>query len=298
MQQAEYERAFNTYGEGLKARPGAAELLDGRVDAAMRWAENFSVLTPEDGKPEVIAEPLIGKLIDVLDAGLARAGAGSKRAADILAHAGWAHWLNQHIAYKEFGSTAQDDLQRALQIDPHNVFANAMLGNILLQTHGAVEEALAHFRTADESGKERPLVRGMELGGMHYEDDPQLEAAMIRVANAMRKNGEALDDEYLSDLESKFDLRRLGRMKNAATAVSPDEAWATYEWIRNKQRSSTDYLKERMRRAYVHASILEANGRIPEAAALFKEVQREVSKPQAEGFLKSEVSAAVARTKG
>ena len=100
----------------------------------MRWLENFHVIAGEGQKAEDIAGPALASIQPVLDAALARTNGRGSRAADLLAHMGWTHWLNQRLAQKEFGSAAERDLRHALSIDPSNVFALSMLGNWLLQT--------------------------------------------------------------------------------------------------------------------------------------------------------------------
>ena len=296
MREHDYQRAFNTYGEALRLSPNSKGLQDEQLQAAMRWAEHFSVIAREDEKAEDIAMPLLAKLIDVLETGVVRAKAGTAQGAGILAHAGWAHWLNQHIAFKEFTSTAEDDLRRALTWDPKNVYANAMLGNIIFQKHGSADEALQHFGISEQSGQERALVRAMELGAMHYDDDPQVEAAMLRVANQMRKNAEPLDGYYLSDLLSKFDVHDWGRMQNTARALSSDEAWQTYQWLAAAQKAfASDPLRSAMQAEFVHACILEANGTHEEALSRFQDVQKKSRTKEAGGFLSVESAHAIAR---
>jgi tetratricopeptide (TPR) repeat protein len=199
---AEYEAAFKTYGSALKIDPMERNAQDGQVDAAMLWLENFHVAVAEGQKVEDLAGPPLAQMMTVLDAGFARANGRLPRAADILAHIGWAHWLNQHIAYLEFGHAAEQALRQALALDLSNVYANAMLGNWLLQTHGSLQEALHCFDIALKSGKQRPLVREMQLGGMIYNDDPGVPAELIRVADQMRVNGEPMDERFKSRLRA------------------------------------------------------------------------------------------------
>ena len=170
--QAEYESAFKTYQDALKLEPTNRTALDGQVNAAMLWLQDFHAIVGEGQKAEDIAGPPLSEIMSVLDAGLARTPGLGARAADILAHLGWAHWLNQHIAQKEFGPAAEQDLRRALTLDPTNVYANAMLGNWLLENHGSLDEALHRFELAVKTNQQRPLVRTMQLGGMIYNEAP------------------------------------------------------------------------------------------------------------------------------
>jgi tetratricopeptide (TPR) repeat protein len=172
-----YEMAVATYQDILKKDPQNQQAADGQVTATMRWVENFSVLTHEGEKATDLASPKLDAILPILDAGLARAEDG--RAADILAHIGWVHWLNQHIAQREFGTAAEQSFRRALEIDPSNVYANAMLGNWLLQTNGSMRDAFRHFATAVQSGEERPWVRTMQLGGLIYNDAPEARVELV-----------------------------------------------------------------------------------------------------------------------
>jgi hypothetical protein len=88
----EYEAAVATYQDILKKDSGNQLAADGQVTATMRWVENFSVLMPEGQNATDIAASKIDILLPILDSDLARAK--GQRAADILAHIGWVHWLN------------------------------------------------------------------------------------------------------------------------------------------------------------------------------------------------------------
>src|ERR1035438_8126362 len=96
----------------------------------MLWVENFHITLPEGQNPAEVAGPALDQILMILDAGLTRTK-GSETA-DIRAHIGWAHWLNQHIAEREFGSDAEQNLRAALASDPSNVYANSMFGDWLL----------------------------------------------------------------------------------------------------------------------------------------------------------------------
>jgi hypothetical protein len=132
-QRAEYEAAVATYQDILKKDSRNQQAADEQVTAAMRWAENFQVLIPEGKNPTDAAAPKLDAILPILDAGLARAK--GQRAADILAHIGWVHWLNWHIAEREIGPAAEQSFLQALKIDPSNMYANAMFGNWLLQNN-------------------------------------------------------------------------------------------------------------------------------------------------------------------
>jgi hypothetical protein len=270
-QRGENEAAFRTYQEILKSTPRNQTAADGQVDAVMLWLEDFHAIGDDAAKQ---AATKLDEIFPVLDAALVRA-TGSRNA-DIQAHIGWAHWLNQKIAEREFGSAPQQNFQAALATEPTNVYANAMLANILLQTGSDTKTALAHFQIAESTGRVRPLVRAMELGGMIYNDDPGIRAATIRVANSMRKNNEPLDEEQKSRIISfcyNPIVTSRAELWECLSAVPEQEAWATYVWL--DDTSSQDPWQTPTR-DYIFANLLEVSGKKSKALAKFRTLQHEV----------------------
>jgi hypothetical protein len=262
----------------------------------MRWAENFHVLAPERGKATDIAAPKIDTMRAILDAGLPRAK--GERAADILAHIGWVHWLNWHIAERELGLAAEQSFRRALKMDPSNVYANAMLGNWLLQNNGNLQEAFAHFDTAVQTGKERPWVRTMQLGGLIYKDDQQARVELVKIVNDMRKNNESLDEEdkyrilgFSYPLHS-YDTKDLTA---ALSAVSPDDSWATYQWLDDQSPDPIDDNYKQLRHDYIYANILEISGKKSEALSQYKALQAKLKSSAPKATLINTIDAAIKR---
>jgi tetratricopeptide (TPR) repeat protein len=264
----EYEAAVASYQQVLGLEPTNRAALDGEADAAMLWLEHFHVLVGEGQKAEELAAPTLASLKTVLEAGLARTDGRNARAADILAHVGWAHWLNQKIAFKEFDG-AEPLFRRALALDATNVFANAMIGNWLLQTHRDAAAALHHFEVALATGRQRPLVRSLQLGGLLHNDDPGMRAQFVTLLNQMRKGDEALEPairtrtRYLYDVAGSEDRE----FRDVLAAVPPDENWQTFLWL---SPSSSADVGELRRQELVHASLTELSGNRRAAAAEFK----------------------------
>jgi hypothetical protein len=270
MQRAEYEAAVATYQDILKKDAHNQQAADEQVTAAMRWAENFSVLVPEGKSATDAAAPKLDTILPILDAGLARAK--GQRAADILAHIGWIHWLNWHIAERETGPAAEQSFLRALTIDPSNVYANAMFGNWQLQNNRSFSDAVTHFATAVQGGKERPLVRRMQLGGLIYNAAPHARAELVKVVNDMRKNNETLsDDENGRILSFTYPLSQPAELMEALSAVPPTESWATYQWLDDAQNTEgSDPGWRQLRSDFIYANILELSGKRPEALSRYK----------------------------
>ncbi|HKT50200.1 MAG TPA: tetratricopeptide repeat protein [Candidatus Angelobacter sp.] len=296
-ERGEHERAVATYQDILKKDPRNQKAADEQVTAAMRWAENFHVLADERVKATDIAAPKIDTILAVLDAGLPRAK--GERAADILAHIGWVHWLNWHIAEREFGPAAEQSFRRALEMDPSNVYANAMLGNWLLQNNGNLQEAFSHFATAVQSGKERPWVRTMQLGGLISKENPRARVELVKVVNDMRKNNESLDEEDKHRILastyrlSSYDTKKLTA---ALSAVSPDDSWATYQWLDDQSPDPMDDNYKQLRHDYIYANILEIYGKKAEALAQYKVLQSKLKSSEPNSTLIETVDAAIKRT--
>jgi tetratricopeptide (TPR) repeat protein len=290
----EHQSAFRSYGEVLKTGPANPAVMDLQATAAMAWLRDFSVTVGEGQKAEDIAGPPLAEIIGVLEAALARTGGRGPRAGDILAHLGWAHWLNQHLAFKEFGPAAERDLRQSLTVDPTNVFAHAMLGNWLLQTHGDTAEALRHFAAAEETKQQRPLLRQMQLGGMISNQDPGMPAAVMRVVNQMRINGETIAGRYRSRVLTYFRPGNRDELQEMLSAVPPGDAWATFLWL-DDPPPGDDLKYEGFHREFIHARVLELDGKTAEALALFTELDRKMRSARFTGRLLDDVSDASKR---
>lgn len=289
--QAEYQAAVETYANILKTNPLDRAALDQQLSTAMDWVENFSVVVREDQHASDLAGPALDQIFAILDAGLARSK-GTK-AADVQAHIGFAHWLNQHIAEREFGSAAEQNFRAALAADPTNVYGNAMLGNYLLQNGGSVAEAMRHFAVAVSTGKALSFVRKLELGGLIYLDKAGARAALVQAANDMRKSDEPLDEEYKRRiLGFCFDplVTDHGELVESLSAVPPDDAWKTYLWLDD---NTGDAQAQATVHDFISANLLEVSGKRAESLQKFRLLQQQLKEQP--GTMKNEVDAAVAR---
>jgi tetratricopeptide (TPR) repeat protein len=293
----EYESAFKTYQDLLRTNPGNRIAIEHQVDAAMGWIEDFHVIAPEGGSAESLAGARLDQVMPVLDAGLATAKGRPPRAADILAHIGWGHWLNQKLAQREFGPAAERDLRQALQIDPTNVFAHAMLGNWIMQTGGDTAQALMHFRTAVEGNKARPFVRRLQLGVLVYPRNPETRLALIRLANEMRRNGESIETRERSRILTAYDptVNSAEELSETLSAVPPDEAWATYLWLDtgSADRDQSDHT--RLQRDFVHASIVEIEHDRDNALKAFEKLRIDLKQRGYDGRIATYVDDAIKR---
>lgn len=277
----EFASAVASYDEILKANPMYAPALDGQLDAAMAWDENFHATGREGHDDADAAAPQLDKIMAVLDAGLARS-TGS-RAADVQAHLGWAHFLNSKIAEREFGPAAEQDLRAALKVDPNNVYANAMLGNLLLQRDGKMAEAIGYFKTAVATGKQRAFVRTREIGALNGYDVAGARTELMKVVNEMRSNGEPLDEDRKHRIlqfccEPPFTVHY--ELVESLSAVSRDDTWKTFLWLDDKQREGRDEQAQRLMREFVSDVLVEISGDKAQALKKYRALQVELKGTQ------------------
>jgi tetratricopeptide (TPR) repeat protein len=290
----DYSAALESYGDRLKSDPADRTALDGQLNAAELWAENFSVMVPEGGQPADAAGPELDRIFAVLEAGLART-AGSRKA-DVEAHLGWTHWLNQHIAEREFGDAAESGFHAALALDPQNVYAHAMLGNWLLQTGGDFSEAVQHFQTAVATGRARPFVRELEIDGLLSRENAASGTELFRVANQMRLANEPLDADSRRQILSLCCnpmFSNHAELAASLTAVGPDDAWNTYLWLDHGSGQELDAKTQAWMQRFIQANLLEIRGQREQSLQQFRQLQAELA--QQPGSLKDAVDAAVVR---
>ncbi|MGA8087841.1 MAG: hypothetical protein WCA10_11070 [Terracidiphilus sp.] len=291
--QRQYQAALMTYGEILKEDPLDRPALDAQLDTAMLWVENFSVFVREGKDEGDLSAPALDDILRVLTSGLTRV-MGS-RAADVQAHLGWAHFLNQKMAYREDDSKAVDDWHAALSADPTNAYANAMLGNWMLQTGGDLAESERHFNTAVTTGRALPFVRELEVGGLLYLEKPGARAEIMKVANEMRNHAEPLDPRRRHRISGWLfgpPVTNHQELLEALTAVSSDDAWKTYIWLNGNAVHDSQGIQD-LNQSFIHANLLELAGNHDGALSQYREIQQKLRNQP--GSLRDEVEVAIQR---
>jgi Tfp pilus assembly protein PilF len=194
-----------------------------RLDVAFRWLE--------EGRPG--PDQPFSRITEAVVPALDRALLDPQhpRRADTLAHMGWATFLK----WRETGrGDPASFYKQALEIDPHNVYANTMLAHWLVWQGEPLSAARPYFDAAIASGKERPFVRTFQLAAVRNRNDDAADAELIRVVNSMRQQNESLDERSARAAHVVF-LRHYGPRPRVPDAGAIDiplpDQLATFTWL-------------------------------------------------------------------
>lgn len=266
----DYPAAFASYESAVKLDPGSRPAREGEAQSAMRWLENISA----DG--HTFTE-VADRLLPVLDQ--AATTAQGREAADLAAHVGWANFLKYREGSRE-GVTVEENYRRAISLDPQNVYAHAMWGHWIMWQGGKPEDADRHFSAALASGRERPYVRELQISAwLNREGEPEAEAALLRVANDMRKSGESMRNSYRrrlrGDIEVKFEERQ--ELAQVLSALPPADMAATFEWLGPAAGDASDEAWKLEADAFVRANLSEMSGDRNQAVAAYGALRKELA---------------------
>jgi tetratricopeptide (TPR) repeat protein len=224
-----YASAWSTLEQAGERLPPAPALAGAQEQLAMAWLENAR------GSEAGLT---LRQIADTVSPVLARGAAASsgQRAADLTAHLGWADFLRSRDGVGGIQPAAQ--YERALDLDPGNVFAHAMWGFEITRTGGSPSDGREHFRRALAAGRDRDFVRHLQISALLWSRDPEREHEAVRVANEIRTNGEimpigAADRPDAWRLWNVYYDRLINGLDRAAflAALSPTDHLATFTWL-------------------------------------------------------------------
>lgn len=265
----DYAAAWHSLEKASQLESNSAKVQLAQENLAMSWLED--VHPRENEKFSDIAE----KLEPVLTRGLASAK-HSQRAADLLAHIGWAYFLRSREGV--FGADPAAAFFMAVQKNPGNPYAEAMWGHWVLWNHGKLSDALVHFSSALGSGREREFVRRLEFAALF--DCPSDECAeeIVRTANQVRKEGGKVDPDTVNRIYSNYYGKVFSSrpgFNHFINAIPPAEHLATFNWLFDGL--DFDESKSLERKGYL-ATLQEAAGQREEALANYRAVFTKKSK--------------------
>lgn len=271
LQQAtrDYSAAWASFAEAAKTAEAGGEVakLMGSLsadqrrtrkaeeDLAMAWLDDIRV-----SKGEMFSD-IANRVVPALDRGVANSS--GVRKADLLAHIGWANFLQ--LRSGTFDLDIEAKYRDALESDPANPFAHAMWGHWLIVNGNHLKEAQQHFAAAVKSGRERPIVRELQIAALEWVSEDEEKIELIRVCNEMRENNESLSEEERIQVLSSTDfLYRNMPFSQLARIVPADEQSATYRWLlRGFDVEQSNY------RSFALARLAEAAGDCGTAQRLY-----------------------------
>jgi tetratricopeptide (TPR) repeat protein len=278
--------AWQRYDDAIAHYPNRQPLRHAREVCGMRWLREMHV---REGKQTLT--DIVNRVLPVLAEGAA--SASGQHAADLLAHMGWADFLRMREG--AVGLDPQAHYRKALAVESSNVFAHAMWGHHIMVKHGAIDDAKQHFTAALASGRERPFVRALQFAAMLYYHEPagQIEAA--RLANDMRKNGEAIDPDLRERLwtDVYYDgLSSRDRRKGFLSAMHDPDNAATFRWLYPENQVRPD--RSKLWRFFM-ASFEDATGERAAARLRFESLRDDLERERLSGLMLEETISAIKR---
>ncbi len=167
----------------------ARELRTAQENLAMAWLDNIDV-----GPGHTFTE-VVDRVSPVMTRGAAIAG--GPRKADLLAHLGYASFLQSREGHPSGDPERQ--YRDAIAIDPDNPYAHAYLAHWLFWHGAPLAQTNGEFNAALASGRAKDYVRVLQLAAMKNrgaEGDPEF----VAIVNDMRKNKEGVEPSMRADL--------------------------------------------------------------------------------------------------
>ena len=260
----DYNGAWKTLERANELTPDNRYVANAQADIAMQWIRSilFEVTGPEKTFSEVV-----DRLTPLLNNELGNAE--SERAADLLAHIGWANFLKW---YDNITGLKTDELfEQAIEKDSLNVYAHCFLAFSVVKHDHEIDKAKMHFEKALKSGREKQLVRKLQLSAFSVDHNEALELEKILVINDMRKNGETLNTSQREQIAGRsYNTFNQPLVDSLNAQLSATEHLALYEYL----ISGTDYVTHPYL-VLTHAVLLENTGNKTKALQEYKKLEDE-----------------------
>lgn len=282
--------AWLRFDEALAQFAQHQPLRRAREDCAMRWLREIRV---QAGK-ETLTD-IVNKVLPVLAEGAA--AASGQRGADLRAHMGWADFLR--LREGSSGMNPPAHYERALALEPSNVFAHAMWAHHIMVQSQPLADAKKHFEAALASGRERAFVRGFQFAALLYYRGREGQIEALRVADEMRKRGETVDERsrerlwagvYNGELMVGGSQRAafMAALRDAGNADHP----ATFAGLFPLEKTRDD---RKQQWQFLMASLDEAAGHRDAARSRYEALRDDLVRQQLVGRMLDETLAALKR---
>lgn len=268
LQRGDYPASFETFKHAVELDPIDREAQNREAQAAMLWLENAHA--GDRGFTAIVKE-----LSPTLEHALSRSK--GTRAADLMAHIGWANFLRYRESHQDLA--IEQSYEQALRIDSGNVYAHAMWGHWILWQHGNLQSAMQHFAAALASGRVRPYVRNLEISALVNLHQPETRAELFRLANDMRRGSEPIPEEdrrraFQETIGYSFDL--WDEIAPILKTVGQEDAAATFDWLSIGDNSGEPFRTQR--REFISALLAEIAGKQSEALSKYRSLKIEAQK--------------------
>ena len=242
----DYESAWHTLEQAAKLKPDSPKVRAAEHSLVILWLDDIQLQRTQ--KFSAIAQ----KLVPVLSRDIASAKPGIEHA-DLLAHLGWAYYLQ----FREETSEVDPAVTFAQVIaeDPKNPYAPSMWGYFLLWSRRGIDdlrEAKKHFASALDSHRAEDYVRLLQTLALADCSEDYCQDELLRVASAMRQENRPLPEHAVLRLFGHYYFKFGGSSSNPQQFVNvraPAEHLATFHWLfdnleldEGKSRSRTYYL--------------------------------------------------------
>ena len=285
----QYVEAVATLARARQLAPQSEVIRQLQEDVAMQWLRHVRF---ESGKSSF--GEAIKPAVSVIDAALP--SATGPRRADLLAHSAWAGFLLWRDGNRQIDPGTL--YEEALAADSGNPYANAMFAHWILFRGTDVPRASKLFATALQSGRATDEIRHLQWAAYGNTRTPEAGAELVRVADAMRRDGKRLsvsEAQYL--FAPYYSAARIGsdeERRLLLDAVPPDDHISTLAWALDDY-AEADPSRRLIIRYYV--ALLHARaGRTGRAADDLKRLLQDLSgRP---GSLHDATEAALRQMKG
>ena len=279
--------AWRRYDEAIASYPARPALRSAREDCGMRWLREIRVQVGKETFTDIVT-----KVLPALAEGAA--GSVGQRGADLRAHMGWADFLR--LREGATGTNPQAHYERALALEPGNVYAHAMWAHHVMVQSQPIDSAKQHFAAALASGRERAFVRNFQFVAMLYYRGRagQIEAA--RVADEMRKSGETVDassrERLWTHVYNSELMSRGGQRETFMAAMHDAGNPPTFAWLYPQAQTRDDRKNQWV---FYLASLEEAAGDRDAARPRYEALRDELVRQRYVGVMLDETLAALKR---
>lgn len=276
-QAGNYKDALELVKQALELEPGSQTAHTRQVSLAMEWLRDWEF---HDFRGKVNSE-VVKTLLPIFYRGTAHEQ--PTLAADALAHIGWAFHLLKGNNEQNF--QVDDYFERALELDPDNVFAHVFWGNRCLTNSWRPDyddnlaKAKYHYAAAIKSDRYRKYKEYVDRIRLFTLRASSLEGTgteYIVIVHNMRKNKSPMEPRMKRRaLEEIYDLiLREREIDRLIKAIQPHELLETFEVLLQDVGSYGEAHSLR----FAHARLLELAGNTDRAISKCESVRIEMRK--------------------